>query len=124
MPPPPLAGVSEITCLCSTLAHDDHQSFSFLFRLRQPRNNYSKFIEHLLRTLQLTALHCVLHGFISNEGEFRLAVSNILKKNHVVHIVYGLMFYSVLRRLNPVSLRRLAYVAVSRRQSGRDAVYR
>jgi hypothetical protein len=57
---------------------------------------------------------CVLHGFISNEGEFRLAVSNILKKNHVVHIVYGLMFYSVLRRLNPVSLRRFAYVAVSR----------
>jgi hypothetical protein len=61
----------------------------------------------------LTALHCVRHGFISNEGEFRLAVSNILKKNHVVHIVYGLMFYSVLRRLNPVSLRRFAYVAVS-----------
>jgi len=53
-------------------------------------------------------------SFISNEGEFRLAVSNILKKNHVVHIVYGLMFYSVLRRLNPVSLRRFAYVAVSR----------
>jgi hypothetical protein len=30
------------------LAHDDHQRFSFLFRLRQPRNNCSKFIEYLL----------------------------------------------------------------------------
>jgi hypothetical protein len=96
------------------LAHDDHQSFSFLFRLRQPRNNCSKFIECLLRTLQLTALHCVRHGFISNEGEFRLAVSKILKNNHVVRIVYGLMFYSILLRLNLVSLRRFAYVAVSR----------
>ncbi len=47
-------------------------------------------------------------------SKFRLAVSNILKRNHVVHIVDGLMFYSVLRRLNPVSLRPLAYVAVSR----------
>ena len=37
------------------LAHDDHQSFSFLFRLRQPRNNCSKFIEYLLRTLRLTS---------------------------------------------------------------------
>jgi hypothetical protein len=62
----------------------------------------------------LPALFCVLHGFISNEGEFRLAVSKILKNNHVVRIVYGLMFYSILLRLNLVSLRRFAYVAVSR----------
>src|SRR5215472_11587363 len=96
------------------LAHDDHPGFNLLFRLRQPRNNCSSFVEYLVHALQLTGLDCVFHGFISNEGEFRLAVSNILKKNHVVHIVYGLMFYSVLRRLNPVSLRRFAYVAVSR----------
>jgi hypothetical protein len=51
---------------------------------------------------------------------FRLAVSNILKRNHVVRIVYGFMFYSVLRRLNPVSLRQFAYVAVSR--ASRDAM--
>jgi hypothetical protein len=62
----------------------------------------------------LPAAFCVLHGFISNEGEFRLAVSKILKNNHVVRIVYGLMFYSIVRRLNLVSLRRFAYVAVSR----------
>ena len=51
---------------------------------------------------------------ISNEGEFRLAVSKILKNKHVVRTVCGLMFYSVLRRLDLVSLRRLACVAVSR----------
>jgi hypothetical protein len=52
--------------------------------------------------------------FHFNEGEFCLAVSKILKNNHVVRIVYGLMFYSIVRRLNLVSLRRFAYVAVSR----------
>jgi hypothetical protein len=31
-----------------------------------------------------------------------------------VRIVYGLMFYSIVRRLNLVFLRRFAYVAVSR----------
>ena len=96
------------------LAHDDHQNFNFLFRLCQPRNNFGNFIEYLNPALELPAVLCALHGFTSNEGEFRLAVSKILKNNHVVRIVYGLMFYSVLRRLNPVSLRRFAYVAVSR----------
>ena len=52
-----------------------NQSFSFLFRLRQPRNNCSKFIEYLVPALHLTAIFRALHGFISNEGEFRLAVS-------------------------------------------------
>jgi hypothetical protein len=33
------------------VAHDDHQSFSFLFRLCQPRNNCSKFIEYLVPAL-------------------------------------------------------------------------
>lgn len=60
-------------------AHDDHRSFSFLFRQRQTLNNRSKFIEYLLHPFQLTGLECILHGFISNEGEFRPAVSNILK---------------------------------------------
>ena len=68
-----------------------------------PRN-YRRVEKHRLRT----------QDFISNEGEFRLAVSKILKNNHVVRIVYGLMFYSIVRRLNLVSLRRFAYVAVSR----------
>ena len=76
------------------LAHDDHPGFNFLFRLRQRRNHCSSFIEHLVHALQLTALDCVLHGFISNEGEFRLAVSKILKQNHVVGTFYSLMFYS------------------------------
>jgi hypothetical protein len=53
----------------------------------------------------LTAIFCALHSFISNEGEFRLAVSKILKGNHIVRTVYGLMFYSISRRLNLVSLR-------------------
>ena len=73
---------------------DDNPGFNFLFRLRQPCDNCSSFIEHLVHALQLTALDCVLHGFISNEGEFRLAVSKILKQNHVVRTFYGLMFYS------------------------------
>src|SRR5215469_4717824 len=85
------------------LAHDNHQSFSFSFRLRQPHNNCGKFIEYLVPALELTALDCVLHGLISNESEFRLAVPNILKKHYVVHALDGLMFCSL--RLNPVSLR-------------------
>src|SRR6185436_11328999 len=43
--------------------------------------------------------------FIGNEGESRLAVSKILKGSHIVHTVYGLMLYSIVRRLNLVSLR-------------------
>src|SRR5579862_6615063 len=77
----------------------------FLFRLHQSCNNGSKFIELLRPALELPALDCVLQGFVSNESEFRLAVSNILKKNHVVRIVYGLKLYSQLLRLNLVSLR-------------------
>src|SRR5579872_1751896 len=76
---------------------------SFLFRLLQSRNNHRNLIECLLPSFQLTALNCVLHGFISNEGEFRLAVPNILKKNYVVHTLDGLMFCSL--KLNPVSAR-------------------
>jgi hypothetical protein len=40
----------------------------------------------------LTAIFRALHGFISNEGKFRLAVSKILKEGHVVRTVYGLIF--------------------------------
>ena len=61
----------------------------------------------------MPAVFRLFHGFISNHGEFRLAVSKIFKNNHVVRVVYGLMFYSMVRRLNLVSLRRFAYVAVS-----------
>jgi hypothetical protein len=42
----------------------------------------------------LTAVFRALHGFISNEGEFRPAVPEILKEGHVVRTVYRLMFYS------------------------------
>jgi len=81
------------------------KNFYFLFRVRSPRNNCGKFIEYLVPALHLTAIFCALHSFISNEGEFRLAVSKILKGNHIVRTVYGLMFDSILRRLNLVSLR-------------------
>src|SRR5229473_6366948 len=90
---------------CAARFSTDHQNFNLLFRLRQPRNNCGNFIEYLVPALYLPAVLCVLHGFISNEGEFRLAVSKILKNNHVVGTVYGLMFYSIVRRLNFVSLR-------------------
>ena len=95
-PAPPTLRFPERTgvALRSDLAHDDHQNFNFLFRLRQPRNNRGKFIEYLVPALHLTAIFRALHGFISNEGEFRLAVSEILKDGHVVRTVYGLMFYS------------------------------
>jgi len=33
------------------LAHDDHQNFNFLFRLREPRNNFGNFIEYLIPPL-------------------------------------------------------------------------
>src|SRR6476469_7467642 len=82
-----------------------NQSFSFLFRLRQPRNNCSKFIEYLVPALQLPAILCALHGFISNVGESRLAVSQVLIEGHVVRTFYGFMFYSQLRRMNLVPLR-------------------
>src|SRR5690242_13916329 len=78
----------------SLLAHDDHQSLSFLFRLRQLLTNRSKFIEYLFPALELTAIFRALHRLISNEGEFRPAVSQILKDGHVVRTLYGLMFYS------------------------------
>src|SRR6266850_720915 len=90
---------------CAARFSTDHQNFNLLFRLRQPRNNCGNFIEYLTPPLYLPAVFCVLHGFISNEGEFRLAVSKILKNDHVVRTVYGLMFYSIVRRLNLVSLR-------------------
>src|SRR5258708_12545826 len=89
---------------CAARFSTDHQNFNFLFRLRQPRNNFGNFIEYLIPALCLPAVFCVLHGFISNEGEFRPAVSKILKNNHVVRTVYGLMFYSIVPRLNLFSL--------------------
>jgi hypothetical protein len=76
------------------LAHDNHQNSNLLFGLRQLRNNCSNFIEYLVPALHLTAILCALHGFVSNEGEFRLAVSQILKDGHVVRTVDSLMFYS------------------------------
>src|ERR1700746_414043 len=92
----PWLGLPGWTCVCFAfiLAHDDHPGFNFLFRLRQPRNNCSKFIEYLVPALHLTAISRALHGFISNEGKFRLAVSEILKDGHVVRTVYSLMFDS------------------------------
>ncbi len=76
------------------LAQDDRQNFNFLLRLHQLRKNCGNFIEYLVPALQLTAVFRALHGFISNVGEFRLAVSEILKEGHVVRTVDGLMFYS------------------------------
>ena len=76
------------------LAHHDRQNVNFLFRRRQPRNNCCNFIEYLVPALQLTAVFRAFHGFISNEGELRLAVPEILKEGHVVRAVDGLMFYS------------------------------
>jgi len=76
------------------LAHDDRQNVNFLFLLHQLRNNRSNFIEYLVPALKLTAIFRALHGFISNVGEFRLAVSEILKEGHIVRTGYGLMFDS------------------------------
>jgi hypothetical protein len=86
----PPAGVA----LRSDLAHDDHRNSNFLFPLRQLRNNFSNFIEYLVPALHLTAVFRALHGFISNEGEFRPAVSEILKDGDVVRTVDRLMFYA------------------------------
>jgi len=113
----PWLGLPGWTCVCFAFTISRmtivKRSTSY-FACTSPAITAAKFIEYLVPALHLTAIFRALHGFISNEGKFRLAVSNILKRNHVVHIVYGLMFYSLLRRLNPVSLRRFAYVAVSR----------
>jgi hypothetical protein len=75
-------------------AHDSYQHANLLFRLRQLGNNCGKFIEYLVPALHLTPILRALHGFISNEGEFRLAVSEVLEDGHVVRTLYGLMFYS------------------------------
>jgi hypothetical protein len=80
--------------LRSDLAHDDHQNSNSLFGLRQLRNNCGNFIEYLVPALHLAAVFRTLHGFVSNEGEFRPAVPEILKDGHVVRTVYGLIFYS------------------------------
>ena len=61
----------------------------------------ASFIELLVPALYLTAVFRALHGFISNQGEFRLAVSEILKESHVVRIVQGLMFYSIIPQVQP-----------------------
>jgi hypothetical protein len=84
---------NSLPLLSVQLTHDDRQNF-FLFRLSQLLNHRSKLIEDLLPALQLTAIFRALHGFISDEGEFRLAVSQILKEGHVVRALYGLMLYS------------------------------
>jgi hypothetical protein len=95
-PAPPTLRFPERTgvALRSDLAHDSHQNSNLLFRLRQLRNNCGNFIEYLVPALHLTAIFRALHGFISNESEFRLAVPEILKDGHVVRTVYSLMFYS------------------------------
>jgi len=74
--------------------HDNHQNSNLLSRLRELRNNCGNFIEYLVPALHLTAVFRALHGFISNKGEFRPAVPEILKDGHVVRTVYCLMFYS------------------------------
>src|SRR5262249_41526794 len=80
------------------LAHDDHRSR--LFRLPQPGNHRSKFVEYLVPALKLTAFFRALHRFISHEGEFCLAVSELFEDGHVVRTLDGLMFYSQLRRID------------------------
>ena len=92
-----LAGVvgMDLRLLCAhDGARDDRSGLNFLFVLRQPGHNCSSFIEYLVHTLQLAGLDRVFHGFISNEGEFRLAVSKILKQDYVLRTFYGLVFYS------------------------------
>ena len=51
-------------------------------------------VEYLVPALELPAILYALHGFISNEGKLRLAISEILKKSHVVSTLDGLMFYA------------------------------
>ena len=80
-------------CACFSFSLQ-HRTIIKLFRLRQLRNNRGNLIKYLDPALHLTAVLCALQGFISNEGELRLAVSKILKEGHVVRAVYGLMFYS------------------------------
>jgi hypothetical protein len=72
-----------------------NQSFSFLFCLRQVRENCGKLIEYLVPVLQLTTRFRVLHGLVSDEGQFRLAVSKVLKSDHVIGAIDGPMFYSI-----------------------------
>jgi hypothetical protein len=78
----------------------DRRHFNFLVRLRQLRKNCGKLIEYLVPALQLTTFFRVLHGLVSDESQFRLAVSEILKSDHVIRAIYDLMFYSIVRRLS------------------------
>jgi hypothetical protein len=83
-----------MACVCFPFCFSGTTIIQFLFRLHQPRNNISNFVEYLVPALQLTAIFCALHRFISNEGKFRLAVSEILKDRHIVRTLDSLMFYS------------------------------
>jgi hypothetical protein len=83
-----------MACVCFPFCFSGATIIQFLFRLHQPRNNISNFVEYLVPALQLTAIFCALHRFISNEGKFRLAVSEILKDRHIVRTLDSLMFYS------------------------------
>ena len=62
----------------------DRRHFNFLVRLRQLRKNCGKLIEYLVPALQLTTFFRVLHGLVSDESQFRLAVSKVLKSDHVI----------------------------------------
>jgi len=79
---------------CLHLAQHHRQHVNFLLRQRQLRNNRGNLVEYLDPAFHLTAVFRALQGFISNEGEFRLAVAEFLKEGHVVRTLDSLMFDS------------------------------
>jgi len=81
-----------------------NQSFIVLFRMRQFRENCGKLIKHLVPALELTTLFCVFHGLVSDEGQFPPAITKVFNRDHVIGAIDGFMFYSIVLRLNFVSI--------------------
>ncbi len=63
--------------------------------MRQPSNDSFEFIEDLEPAFELAGRFGFFHGFIAGEGEFGLAVSEVLEGGDIVGVFDGLMLDSV-----------------------------
>ncbi len=72
--------------------------------MRQFRENCGKLIKHLVPALELTTLFCVFHGLVSDEGQFPPAITKVFNRDHVIGDIDGFVFYSIVLRLNFVSI--------------------
>src|SRR3984885_2384413 len=115
----------------STLEFRESKLHCLISPTNQFRKNCGKLIEHLVPALELTTLFCVFHGLVSDEGQFRLAIAKVLKRDHVIGAIDGIMFYSIVacafpyrEGLHPERSMKSRYFAIKRHRwkSGRDII--